>query len=226
MVVLGCVWSVSLISGIPTILFNDVSKGHPNFPTEYCMLQFPQDHHLYYMAFKFTESAVFYFIPLGIQLILYLFISKQLFIGSERLHTGSRVSLREINGVAPTRYSDALQARRGVIKMLMLCVIVYFLSYSPNQIFLIWNTVAPKSFHETWSYVVFVNIVSYINSAANPILYSICSQNFRHCFKDVLCARCFSKAPPEPRRLPQLSFNTHPTRIWRHTSLASATTDV
>jgi hypothetical protein len=47
-----------------------------------------------YYIFKYVESFLFYFIPLGIQLIFYLLISKHLFSGSERLHR--RVTVRSI----------------------------------------------------------------------------------------------------------------------------------
>jgi thyrotropin-releasing hormone receptor len=81
------------------------------------------------------------------------------------------------------RSSEALQARKGVVKMLIVSVVVYFISYSPKQILLIYDTVHPSDFHENWTVHVFTMIVCYINSAANPVLYSIFSQNFRKNFK-------------------------------------------
>jgi thyrotropin-releasing hormone receptor len=180
------------------------------------------------MIFKIIESVLFYFLPLSVQLTMYAFITKHLFIGSERLHR--TYTVRDRNGMSMERYSEAIQARKGVVKMLMVSVIVYFLSYSPNQVLLIWNTVRPQSFHESWSFLVFTMIVAYINSAANPILYSIFSQNFRECFRDILC-RCYPKRP-ERRTLrigsTPSTYNTYSTtsRYWRHTSLASAVTDV
>jgi hypothetical protein len=85
------------------------------------------------------------------------------------------------------RSSEALQARKGVVKMLIVSVVVYFISYSPKQILLIYDTVHPSDFHENWTVHVFTMIVCYINSAANPVLYSIFSQNFRKNFKVVHC---------------------------------------
>lgn len=66
--------------------------------------------------------------------------------------------------------------------MLIMSVIVYFLSYSPQQVLLIYDTFKPSQFHENWTVHVFTMIIAYINSAANPILYSIFSQNFRKNF--------------------------------------------
>ena len=67
--------------------------------------------------------------------------------------------------------------------MLIASVLVYFLSYSPRQVLLVVDTVQPAQFHERWTWHVFSMIICYVNSAANPVLYSIFSQNFRQNFK-------------------------------------------
>ena len=205
--------------------------GHPYHPEstiKYCMILFPDNPDFYYLIFKVLEAIAFYFMPLTIQLTLYAFVSKHLFVGSDRLHRPYTV--RDPNGSSMERYSEAVQARKGVVKMLMSSVIVYFLSYSPNQVLLVWNIVRQKTFHENWSFLVFTMIVAYINSAANPILYSIFSQNFRECFRDFLCRCCVKQ--PERRTLRNgnspIAYNTcnTTTRYWRHTSLVSAVTEV
>ncbi|KAL4227840.1 Chemokine (C-C motif) receptor 2 [Mactra antiquata] len=230
-VVLGCIWPFAWLAGLPTLFFNIVKEGHPLHPEnqlKYCMMEFPDNPKIFYLVFKLIESACFYFLPLSIQLTLYAFVSKHLFIGSDRLHR--TYTVRDRNGTSMERYSEAIQARKGVVKMLMASVIVYFLSYSPNQILLVWNVVQPKTFHENWTFLVLTMIIAYVNSAANPILYSIFSQNFRECFRDILC-RCCPKRP-ERRTLRAGSmpstYNTYSTtsRYLRHTSLASAVTDV
>lgn len=230
-VVLGCIWPCSWLAGLPTLFFNQVTTGHPYQPQstiKYCMILFPDNPDFYYLLFKAVESVAFYFIPLTIQLTLYAFVSKHLFIGSDRLHRP--YIRRDPNGSSMERYSEAIQARKGVVKMLMVSVIVYFLSYSPNQVLLVWNIIRPKSFHENWSFLVFTMVVAYVNSAANPILYSIFSQNFRECFRDILCRCCFKR--PDQRTLRTGSnpstYNTYSavSRYWRHTSLASAVTEV
>ena len=230
-VVLGCIWPCAWVAGLPTLFFNEVRQGHPTHPEstiQYCMIRFPDDPDFYFSLFKGIESVLFYFLPLAIQLTLYAFVSKHLFIGSDRLHR--TYTIREPNGSSMERYSEAIQARKGVVKMLIVSVIVYFISYSPSQVLLVWSTFTSGTFHENWSFTVFTNIVAYLNSAANPILYSIFSQNFRECFRGALC-RCCPKRP-ERRTLRTGStpstYNTYSTvsRYWRHTSLGSAITEV
>ena len=224
MFVLGCIWPASWIAGLPTLLFNVVKEGHPDVRLRYCMIQFPGNHDAAYIVFKYTESMLFYFLPIVLQVTLYCIISKHLFMGTDRLYR--RVQIRDVNGSSIERFSEALQARRGVVKMLILSVFVYFLSYSPNQVLLIWNTFSHKTFHENWSYLVFTMVIAYINSAANPIMYSIFSQNFRQCFRQIMCRCCSKKEQEDKNRNRQQSNGlTNSPKLWRHISLATASTN-
>ncbi|KAK3602273.1 hypothetical protein CHS0354_022014 [Potamilus streckersoni] len=220
-VVLGCIWPVSWLAGLPTLLFNQVRQGHPILTLRYCMIIFPGKHDLYFLVFKYMETLLFYFIPLVLQMFLYSFITKHLFIGTDRLYR--RVLVRDVNGSSMERFSEALQARKGVVKMLILSVLVYFISYSPHQILLLWNTFAPRTFHENWAYLAFTMIVAYINSAANPILYSIFSHNFRQCYKNFVCVYCIHKQKRNFRKHSNGTGNS--PRLWRHISLATASTN-
>lgn len=189
------------------------------------MIQFPGNHRLTFLVFKYVESLLFYFVPLVLQITLYCFISRHLFIGTDRLYR--RVHTRDMNGISGERFSEQLIARRGVVKMLILSVIVYFCSYSPHQFLLIWNTFSPKTFHENWTYLVFTMIIAYINSAANPILYSIFSQNFRQSYKQfVLCLCGMRKPSTKPRSRPQSTNHQGSPRLWRHMSSITNSTHV
>ena len=74
--------------------------------------------------------------------------------------------------------------------MLIASVTIYFISYSPHQVLLFYNTFAKARFEQTWVYVVFVTAMGNINSAANPVLYCIFSQNFRQKFKKIFLSKC------------------------------------
>lgn len=222
---LGCIWPFAWIAGLPTLLFNTIDNSGPDQRVRFCMLQFPGDHINFFLAFKYAESMLFYYIPLVSQIALYYRISRHLFIGTDRLYR--IVHTRDMNGMPGERVSEALHARKGVVKMLILSVFVYIFSYSPHQFLLIWNTFSPKTFHENWTYLVFTMIIAYINSAANPVLYSIFSQNFRQCYKQfAMCAIGMGKPESKARGRPP-STNIHGSpKLWRHMSTATASTHV
>ena len=60
------------------------------------------------------------------------------------------------------RTSEAIKARRGVVKMLIASVIIYFLSYSPHQVLLFYNSFSAVPFHQTWVFLVLTTTLAYI----------------------------------------------------------------
>lgn len=162
----------------------------------YCITKFHPNrthHEQYVMIFKYSESALFYIGPLVIQMICYAVIGKRLFVGLDKLHrTGGGISsASRPNGRGPARaLNEAIRARKGVVKMLMASVAIYFLSYSPHQILLAYEAFSKVTFDETWMYLVLTNTLAYLNSAANPLMYCVFSDNFRTKFKVILATCC------------------------------------
>ncbi|KAH7961576.1 hypothetical protein HPB52_010693 [Rhipicephalus sanguineus] len=91
--------------------------------------------------------------------------------------------------VGREKYARSVKARRGVIKMLVAGVTVYFISFSPHQVLLLYNTLSSQRFEETWTYLIIVNMMAYTSSACNPLLYSVFSHKFRSKFLAILGVR-------------------------------------
>lgn len=180
---MAMVWPSAIACALPTAIFNRVRQPFPGAGILFCITDFPEQ-----AVYKFIESGLFYFIPIFIQVALYAIIAKRLYVSTDELHT--RFQMRNESNCKTDRTSETIRARKGVVKMLVASVMVYILCYAPPQILLFYNTISPSMFQETWSFLVFVNIIAYVNSAANPILYSIFSQNFRRNFKKCLCYVC------------------------------------
>ncbi|XP_052794521.1 neuropeptide receptor 15-like isoform X2 [Mya arenaria] len=191
-VVVVIIWITSVILALPTLLFNVViGFGETQGPVsiKFCVLVFPNDHFKkMYIAFKYTESILFYFIPLVVQIVCYIIIGKHLFVGIKELHGQN---LRQSPGnTHSVKCSDTVTARRGVIKMLIVSVVLYFVSYSPHQVLLFYNTFSQQPFHQTWGFLVGVTVLAYLNSAGNPIIYCLFSERYRRKFKAIfICGK-------------------------------------
>lgn len=195
-IVVSLIWYVGFMCALPTALYNQVILVNPLQNFSLCLTSFPTmlGQHVY----KFSEFALFYFIPVCIQIILYAIIGKRLYVSTSELHT--KFQMRKDTNCKTDRTSDTIKARKGVVKMLVASVIVYTGCYAPPQVLLFYNAISNTRFQETWEFVAIVHVIAYINSAANPILYSIFSQNFRKNFKKCLKCICL-KSKDKYRRV-------------------------
>jgi len=55
--------------------------------------------------------------------------------------------------------------------------------------------------------------LGYCNSAANPLIYGLCSRDFRYAFAKLLRCRCERRRPPSPS-----ATSTHPSTLRRDNS--------
>ena len=96
---------------------------------------------------------------------------------------------------------NALKSRRNVIKMLLVVVLIYFISFSPQVlIFLLFDTNIIENvpqFIQTPYFIAITMLLVTISSASNPIVYAIfCSkfrQSFLKIFRKLFCCCCCQK---------------------------------
>ncbi|UJR29838.1 hypothetical protein I4U23_017381 [Adineta vaga] len=109
-------------------------------------------------------------------------------------------------------YSNTLKSRRNVIKMLIVVVLIYFISFSPQVlVFILFQTNAIKTvprFIQTSYFVAFTMLLITISSASNPIVYAIFCSKFRQSFKKILRYFCFWN---------RFQFNCHSNQIPNET---------
>jgi len=193
--VIRAIWPISALCALPVALYNITMATGPG--VEHCRIALPADtreeSRRLSTVYRYIEAAVFYFTPILIQVVLYSITAQRLFSSNKQLSTklGSKYRCEGTRKVKDSA-SDTIRARRGVVKMLVASVILYFISYSPVQAHLIYSTFARSGFLESWEFFSFTLILTHINSAANPILYGIFSQNFRRHFRRCLssCVSC------------------------------------
>ncbi|CAF1414707.1 unnamed protein product [Adineta ricciae] len=94
-------------------------------------------------------------------------------------------------------YSNTLKSRRNIIKMLIVVIVIYFISFSPQVlVFLLFqtNTIRPvPQFIQTSYFIALTMLLITISSASNPIVYAVFCSKFRQRFHNLLRHFCFWK---------------------------------
>ncbi|CAG4970914.1 unnamed protein product [Colias eurytheme] len=127
--------------------------------------------------------AVFFIIPLGILLVLYSIIAKNLMENPVLIAHNSKNSNNAANVI---RY------RKQVILMLGTVVLSFFICLLPFKALTLWIIVFPPetimSLGIDGYYILlyFCRVMLYLNSAINPILYNLMSSKFRDGFVKLL----------------------------------------
>uniref|UniRef100_A0A0N5BG08 G_PROTEIN_RECEP_F1_2 domain-containing protein n=1 Tax=Strongyloides papillosus TaxID=174720 RepID=A0A0N5BG08_STREA len=139
----------------------------------------------WFIAFKWVEFSSLYLFPAIIFLILYSKVAKSLWKNNSQLYEGSRTSCIN-HGI-----NDTLKMRRNVVKMLVACVIVYFICYSPIQGLFIAKYLLNISLVPPYEFVLIMNALAMTCSACNPLLYTLFSKKFRKRISEFLtCKSC------------------------------------
>nr|Q09638.3 RecName: Full=Neuropeptide receptor 15 [Caenorhabditis elegans] len=137
----------------------------------------------WWQGYKLTEFLAFYFVPCFIITVVYTKVAKCLWCKDPTLQCETRSCL---DNKSSSRSSDALRTRRNVVKMLIACVAVYFVCYSPIQVIFLSKAVLNVTIHPPYDFILLMNALAMTCSASNPLLYTLFSQKFRRRLRDVL----------------------------------------
>ena len=128
--------------------------------------------------YALTSIVLFFLLPLGILVITYGFIARKL--------NQDRSALNAKN--------ENYRGRRQVVLMLGTVVFTFFLCLLPFRVITLvvlvtdYGTLLAKHTETYYTILYFTRIMTYVNSALNPILYNIMSSKFRNGFLR-LCGR-------------------------------------
>ncbi|CAB3401499.1 unnamed protein product [Caenorhabditis bovis] len=135
----------------------------------------------WWQTFKLVEFLAFYFVPCLIIIGVYAKVATVLWSNDPRLGNETRNCVEK-----PARNSDALRTRRNVVKMLIACVTVYFICYSPIQIIFLSKAALNVTIHPPYEFILLMNALAMTCSASNPLLYTLFSTKFRRRLRDVI----------------------------------------
>ncbi|KAJ9590735.1 hypothetical protein L9F63_016251, partial [Diploptera punctata] len=140
--------------------------------------------------FFIMSIAVFFAFPLVILVVLYTIIARHLMT-----HPGIMAPASRNQDANPGLQHSVLRYRKQVVLMLGTVVLSFFVCLMPFRAFTLWIIVAPQeavfslSIETYYNILYFCRVMTYINSAVNPILYNIMSSKFRDGFFRLCCFR-------------------------------------
>ncbi|KAI6176885.1 Neuropeptide receptor 15 [Aphelenchoides bicaudatus] len=136
----------------------------------------PHSYKTLWVLYKWFEFLTVYAIPCTIMIFLYARVAAVLWSKNTSLGTQRPSAL--LHADDKTRF-EVLDMRRGIIKMLVACVLVYFVAYSPIQGIFIMTAMFGAGSRPPYSVILLLNAFAVTCSAANPILYTLFSKKFR-----------------------------------------------
>lgn len=158
-----------------------------------------------------------------------LFVFEYLFpltvIAGAYVSIGWELARRARNG---NRYLQDLQAEEAkkVVRMLKIVTLMFAVCVLPNNILWLWLDFgrAEEQYDRFWDLVAFGNIITFANSAANPICYTILNENYRNEFKDHLLKMFFKiiRKPSGVRKDFERMNNGESQRKLRTATMSSA----
>ncbi|KAM3624530.1 uncharacterized protein V6R79_024698 [Siganus canaliculatus] len=160
------VWAGSFVVVLPVVVFADVLKDDGN-----CSIVWPEPAEVWKTSFIVYTCTVGFFCPLLVICLCYLLIV---------------IKVRSVGKRAQATSSRRRRSERKITRMVVVVVAVFVLCWLPFYVLNIVNllVVLPGDFRGLY---VFVVVLSYANSCANPILYGFLSDNFKRGFRKALC---------------------------------------
>lgn len=129
----------------------------------------------YRKAYTASLFALQYMLPLTVITFAYLKI------GLELGHCATVKNAQAVNAVLHQAHRN--EARK-VVRMLIVVTLLFAICVLPNNVMWMWLDFGNgDEYARFWDMVAITNIILFANSAANPIAYTICHENFREEFK-------------------------------------------
>lgn len=184
LVIILLVWTVAIITTMPVLSIAELSdsKYVDGSVVPVCLTNANKLWHKLYFV---STMVAFFWMPLLILIVIYVLISKRLFLS--------------VNIVASSSQSNyecsQMRARKQVVYMLATVIASFFICLLPFRLFTLWllfssaDQISSIGMETYYTALYFCRVMLYLNSAIDPILYNLISSKFRDGFLGVVCCR-------------------------------------
>ncbi|XP_013764716.1 tachykinin receptor 3-like isoform X2 [Pundamilia nyererei] len=170
--VIVCIWSLAVVLAFPLCYFSTI-RTLPQRTV--CYVAWPPWHLLHYLhRYHIIVTVLVYILPLVVMGITYTIVGVTLWGG-------------EIPGDSSDNYQGQLQAKRKVVKMMIIVVVTFALCWLPYHVYFIATGLNKRL--SKWKYIqqVYLSVLWLAMSSTmyNPIIYCCLNSRFRAGFKQV-----------------------------------------
>ncbi|KAH7694746.1 Protein NPR-15 [Aphelenchoides avenae] len=148
--------------------------------------------YVFYQLFDFVMS---YALPVVVSSVLYVKMLRALcprrnaMLRSASGYADTSASVTPSDSQKSTRSDASISSRKAVVKMLGVCILVFFVCYTPMAVFHLYALATHR--REPFSYLVIFFVCSFLQIAStiNPFIYTIYSRAFRRRISALLTCR-------------------------------------
>ncbi|KAI1707322.1 7 transmembrane receptor (rhodopsin family) domain-containing protein [Ditylenchus destructor] len=133
-----------------------------------------------WITFKWIEFFLTYPIPLIISVVMYTKICRVLWSHNKALRQ-DKLRKQDTN-----QLDQVMAARRNIVKMLITCVVVFFICYTPMVSYFLWGYLVNNAVQLPIELVLFTSWLVLFVSAFNPFIYALFSHSFRDRVRQIL----------------------------------------
>ncbi|KAM6977949.1 substance-K receptor [Aplochiton taeniatus] len=169
-VVIGLIWGVALSLAFPQCFYSVTQFYHPR---TVCMVAWPGDYGgTHQLTYQLCVIVLIYLLPLLVMLVTYTLVGRTLWGGV-------------IPGEASHHYHTQIQAKRKVVKMMVVVVMTFALCWLPYHFYFILGSFKKDIYKQHYIQQVYLSIfwLAMSSTMYNPIIYCCLNQRFRSGFR-------------------------------------------
>lgn len=169
-IVIAVIWTFACSLAFPQCYFAQI-KFHP--PRTVCMLDWPDGYGgVHHLTYQVAVIILIYLLPLLVMLGTYSLV-------------GYRLWGSEIPGEASDHYQNQIQAKRKVVKMMIVVVVTFAICWLPYHMYFILSSFNREIYNQHYIQQVYLAIfwLAMSSNMYNPIIYCCLNQRFRSGFR-------------------------------------------
>ncbi|XP_027030859.1 substance-K receptor [Tachysurus fulvidraco] len=169
-VVIGVIWAVAFLLAFPQCFYSS-TKVYSHRTV--CMVEWPDDYGgKHQLSYQIAVIILIYLLPLLVMLVTYSLVGQRLW--------GSKIP-----GEASDHYQNQIQAKRKVVKMMIVVVTTFAICWLPYHIYFILGSFKKDIYNQRYIQQVYLAIfwLAMSSTMYNPIIYCCLNQRFRSGFR-------------------------------------------